>query len=101
MITTKGLNVFGQGILNVIDHGYAIIDGAGQQVDLYKTELNGNEVVVYLLFDGQYEGNFTSFKLRDASNNVLVEQADSIDKIYNKLLLITFKFTLSERVVVG
>lgn len=98
MITSTGLNVFSQAIVEKMDHGVAITDGTTETVEIYKTEVVGNEVRIYLLFDGNYAGNMTSFRLRDAANNVLMEQVDDIAKIYNKLLLITFKITLSERV---
>lgn len=99
MITTTGLNVFGNAIVGALDHGAVITNGATEIVSIYKTEVVGNEVRIYLLFDGNYSGTMTSFKLRDKTSQVLVEQADNIDKIYNKLLLVTFKITLTERVV--
>lgn len=98
-ITSTGLNEFAVAILSKIKDGAVVNNGQTQSVPLYKTEVVGAELRVYLLFDQQYVGTLTKFQLRNAANQVLVDQPDNVTKIANKLLLVTFKFTLSERMV--
>ena len=98
-ITSTGLNEFADAILSKIKDGAVVNNGQTQSVPLYKTEVVGAELRVYLLFDQPYVGTLTKFQLRNAANQVLVDQPDNVTKIANKLLLVTFKFTLSERMV--
>lgn len=100
-VTTLGLNVFANAIVSKIAGGAVIKNGVTETVNIYKSEVVGSELRVYLLFDQIYAGTLTQFQLRDASNQILVSQADSIAKVANKLLLVTFKFNLSERVTVS
>lgn len=100
-ITTTGTNEFAAAIVSKIDNGAVVNGGATQTTPIYKTEVVGNELRVYLLFDENYVGTLTKFQLRNVANQVLVDQPDNIAKIANKLLLVTFKFTLTERIVTG
>jgi hypothetical protein len=99
-ITSQGLNDFANGIMAKINDGAVIKDGVTQATPIYKWEVVGAELRVYLLFDQAFVGTLTKFQLRNVSGQVLVDQPDNIAKIANKLLLVTFKFTLSERMVV-
>lgn len=96
-ITSTGLNEFAAGILSRIKDGAVVKGGATEAVPIYKSEVVGSELRVYLLFDQSYVGQLTKFQLRNAAGQTLVDQPENIAKIANKLLLVTFKFTLSER----
>lgn len=100
-ITTQGLNDFANGIMAKIVDGAVIKDGVTTATKIYKWEVVGSELRVYLLFDQSYAGTLTKFQLRNATGQILVDQPDNIVKVTNKLLLVTFKFTLSERVVIA
>lgn len=102
MITSDGLHEFGVAIIDKLGQGVAITDGQEKNVDIYKTETNDNEIKIYLLFDENYAGTMTSFKLKSkTTSKILVEQPDNIEKISKKLLLVTFKITLNERMVIN
>jgi len=96
MITQTGLNKVADRIKGLIANGRYTKDGVVGTIALHSTKLEGNILSVYLLFDNAFAGNFTKFELIDIDGAVFADQPDNITKVDTKLLLVTFKFTVTE-----
>lgn len=96
MITDKGINIIANSILTAIDHGEITIDGVVQQLKLYRTTTEKNEIKVFLMLDDSIRGKITETKLISKSNEVLINKSEIIEKDTLRGLLIIFRLKISE-----
>lgn len=96
MITQTALNKVADQVLSMISHAQYTIDGVTNTIPIYSSKVTNNVVSVYVLFDNNYEGNITKVELIDTDGEVFATQTDNIQKVDTRLLLVTFKFTLTE-----
>ena len=96
MITETGINIIANSILNLVDHGEITIDDKPQQLKLYRTTIDKNQVKIFLMLDDSVKGKITETKLVSKANEVLMNKADIIEKDTLKGLLIIFSLKISE-----
>lgn len=96
MITDIGMNLIANSILNLVDHAKIVIDGKSQQFKLYRTTIDKNKVKILLMLDDSVKGKITETKLVSKSNEVLMDNADIIEKDTLRSLLIIFSLKISE-----
>ncbi len=96
MLTTDGINEISSAVLDLIGHGQFTMDGTNYDVDLYETQLDGENITVKLYIDDSYSGTVTNFKLIGTSGKVLAERPDSVSKPETKGILVIFTFNVKE-----
>lgn len=94
-VTAQGLADIAGFIQGHIATGRYTMDGVTNDIPVYDTKLEGNVLKIFLLFDNTYEGNITQIQLIDKNGNVFDSEPDNIQKIDSKLLLVTFRYTIT------
>lgn len=103
MITSDGMNDLTKAFANIIDHASYICDGETQTIGIYKVELKGTKIRVFVyLNENQGNGIITKVQLVDKEGKVFDEKIDIIKKQEigvsktPKGLLIVFDYGIQE-----
>jgi len=99
VITQHAREQIAEYIKSELHEAVLTIDGTEEIFDLYDLILEGELLKVYILLDKQVEGDITKVQVNDEIDNVWLERDDDIDKPQDKLLLLSFRLTVSEEVV--
>lgn len=93
-ITTIGHTKMKNWLLNFIKQGRYTMNGTKYVIPVYKTDLTGDVVTIYLYLDDSVNGTITKFELLDQDGDVFDDQPDNIIKPVINGLLVAFKYTL-------
>lgn len=93
-ITTTGHTKLKEFLLNNIKQGRYTMNGVKYLTPLYKTDLTGDVITIYLYLDDSVSGTITRFELLDQDGDVFDDQPDNIVKPNINGLLVAFKYTL-------
>ncbi|MBL5768232.1 hypothetical protein MXL46_08140 [Heyndrickxia sporothermodurans] len=93
-ITTNGHTKLKNMLLNLIKEGQYTLDGKKYKTPLFKTELSGDIITIYLYLDDNVSGKITRFELLDQDGDTFDDQPDNITKPNINGLLISFKYSL-------
>lgn len=94
-VTADGLNAVAKYIEGYIATGRYTMNGVTADIPVYSTKLEGNVLKVFLLFDNTYSGTLTQVQLIGSDGKVFDSEPESIVKIDTKLLLATFRYTIT------
>jgi len=96
MITTAGLQIITEAIMDSIFKARYVVNGQTKYVDIVsKTAVNGL-ITVNVYINESVLGTVTEVSLLDINNTVMVNRPDTIVKPLLEGLLVVFKFTVSE-----
>ncbi len=70
------------------------MNGTTYLTPIYKSDLTGDVITIYLYLDDSVSGKITRFELLDQDGDTFDDQPDSISKPSINGLLIAFKYTL-------
>ena len=93
-ITTGGHTKMKNWLKGFIKEGQYTIGGVKYKTPIYKTDLTGDVITIYLYLDDTVSGTITKFELLDQDGAVFDDQPDNIVKPNINGLLISFKYTL-------
>ena len=81
-------------LIGLIKEGRYTLGGVQNTIPIYRTDLTGDIITIYLYFDETISGKFTNFELIDQDGEVFDDQPDNIEKPNINGLLVSFKYTL-------
>jgi hypothetical protein len=93
-ITTNGHTKMKNWLLSFIKEGQYTMGGKKYKTPIFKTDLTGDVITIYLYLDDSVSGNITRFELIDQEGDVFDDQPDNISKPNINGLLVSFKYTL-------
>ncbi|BAU28948.1 hypothetical protein DFP93_103205 [Aneurinibacillus soli] len=80
-----------------VDHAFVNINGQPQTFPIFKTDVNGMRLTIYIYLDDTVQGNIQSFSLMDSTGNTLAIKPVSVTKVETGLL-IAFEFEVKVEV---
>lgn len=93
-ITTTGHTKMKNWLLSFIKQGRYTLNGTKYTCPIYKTDLTGDVITIYLYLDDSVSGTITNFELLDQDGDTFDDQPDNITKPNINGLLVSFKYTL-------
>lgn len=95
-ITEEGLQKIREIVQGEISHGTYVMNEVLKTVPIYKNELKGSTLAVYLYLEGEDSGQSKDFKLIMKTGETLMIKPDVIQKVSYKGLLVQFSMKLLE-----
>lgn len=96
MITTQGLDIMSNAIMESLFKARYVIGGQIKYLDITSKTVENGLITVNVYVSESVLGTITEVSLLDINNTVMVHRPDSIVKPLLEGLLIVFKFTVSE-----
>ncbi len=98
-ITDGGKEKVAELLEGLLDDMEVTIDGAPQTFAFSTSTHTDDRVQVSALIDDTHEGLISLVRLYDTDGDVFAERSENIDKPLEKLLLISFAYTVTEEAV--
>lgn len=93
-VTTTGHTKMKNWIMGFIKQGRYTMNGIQYLIPIYRTDLTGDVITIYLYLDDSVSGTITRFELLDQDGDTFDDQPDNISKPNINGLLIEFQYTL-------
>ena len=93
-ITTAGHTKLKNWLMNTIKQGRFTKDGVQYFIPIFKVDLTGDVITIYLYLDDSVSGKITRIELLDQDGVTFDDQPDNITKPTINGLLVSFKYTL-------